>query len=180
MLLPSDERRVKILEDGEARARRAYDAGRIRYNLGIDDITAVLSAEQTWRTDRTQLTAQRVQALRRAVQTYKALGGGWDYADHKNGLPVAMRRLETMTKWGIAAVDGGSRSLAACAACGRQAAAAGCAGRAGGQRRARRDAPDRRRHRHVRRADRRATRLRSIPTWPATGCPSSMSTRATG
>lgn len=79
VLLASDERRVKILEEGEARARRAYDDERIRYELGVDDITAVLSAEETWRTDRTQLTAQRVQALRRAVTTYKALGGGWDY-----------------------------------------------------------------------------------------------------
>ena len=70
---------MKILTEGEARARRAYDDERTRYELGIDDITAVLSAEETWRTDRTQLTAQRVQALRRAVQTYKALGGGWDY-----------------------------------------------------------------------------------------------------
>jgi outer membrane protein TolC len=79
VLLASDERRVKILEEGEARARRAYDDGRLRYNLGIDDVTSVLSAEETWRTDRTLLTGQRVQALRRAVQTYKALGGGWDY-----------------------------------------------------------------------------------------------------
>lgn len=77
--LASDERRVKILTDGEARSRRAYDDERTRYELGIDDITAVLSAEETWRTDRTALTAQRVQALRRAVTTYKALGGGWDY-----------------------------------------------------------------------------------------------------
>jgi NodT family efflux transporter outer membrane factor (OMF) lipoprotein len=79
VLLASDERRVTILTEGEARARRAYDDGRLRYNLGIDDITSVLSAEETWRTNRTLLTGQRVQALRRAVQTYKALGGGWDY-----------------------------------------------------------------------------------------------------
>jgi multidrug efflux system outer membrane protein len=77
--LASDERRVVILTDGEARARQAYDDERLRYRMGIDDVTAVLSAEETWRTDRTQLTAQRVQALRRAVTTYKALGGGWDY-----------------------------------------------------------------------------------------------------
>ena len=80
VLLASDERRVTILTEGEARARRAYDDGRLRYDLGIDDITSVLSAEQTWRTNRTLLTGQRVQALRRAIQTYKALGGGWDYA----------------------------------------------------------------------------------------------------
>ncbi|MFI4951473.1 MAG: TolC family protein, partial [Caulobacterales bacterium] len=67
--LSSDEARIKVLEDGEARAKRAYDAGRTRFSLGIDDITAVLSAEQTWRSDRTELTAERVQALRRAEQT---------------------------------------------------------------------------------------------------------------
>lgn len=77
--LASDEDRIKVLEDGEQRARRAYDDERTRYAAGIDDITSVLSAEQTWRSDRTQLTSERVQALRRAVQTYKALGGGWDY-----------------------------------------------------------------------------------------------------
>lgn len=77
--LASDERRVIILTDGEARARRAYDDGLFRYKLGIDDVTSVLAAEQTWRTDRTLLTGQRVQALRRAITTYKALGGGWDY-----------------------------------------------------------------------------------------------------
>jgi multidrug efflux system outer membrane protein len=77
--LASDERRIKILQDGEARARRAYDDERIRYQAGLDDVTSVLSAEQTWRADRSDLTGERVQALRRAVQTYKALGGGWDF-----------------------------------------------------------------------------------------------------
>jgi NodT family efflux transporter outer membrane factor (OMF) lipoprotein len=81
--LASDENRIKVLEDGEARARKAYDAERIRYGLGIDDVTAALSAEQAWRSDRAALTAERVQALRRAVQTYKALGGGWGYETTK-------------------------------------------------------------------------------------------------
>ncbi len=77
--LASDERRIKILADGEARARRAYDDERIRYQAGLDDVTTVLSAEQTWRADQSELTGERVQALRRAVQTYKALGGGWNF-----------------------------------------------------------------------------------------------------
>ncbi|MGH6970969.1 MAG: TolC family protein, partial [Caulobacteraceae bacterium] len=77
--LSADEARIKILKNGEARARRAYDDERTRYEAGLDDVTSVLSAEQTWRTDRSQLTGEKVQALRRAVQTYKALGGGWDY-----------------------------------------------------------------------------------------------------
>jgi outer membrane protein TolC len=77
--LASDEIRIKMLTDGEARARRAYEASRIRYGAGIDDLTTVLSAEQAWRSDRAALSAERVQALRRAVQTYKAIGGGWGY-----------------------------------------------------------------------------------------------------
>lgn len=81
--LASDEERIKILEDGEARARKAYDASQIRYEAGIDDVTSVLTAEQEWRADKTALTGERVQALRRAVQTYKALGGGWDYQSTK-------------------------------------------------------------------------------------------------
>jgi len=45
--------------------------------MGIDDLTTALSAEQAWRATRAALTSERVQALQRAVTTYKALGGGW-------------------------------------------------------------------------------------------------------
>ncbi len=75
--LDSDRRRVDLMTDGEARAHRAYDAARKRYVMGIDDLQTTLSTEQSWRSVRAQLTAAQVQALRRAVQTYKALGGGW-------------------------------------------------------------------------------------------------------
>ncbi len=77
--LAADERRVALLTDGEVHARRAYEAARTRYANGLDDLTAALSAESAWRSARSALTAERVQALRRAVQTYKALGGGWAY-----------------------------------------------------------------------------------------------------
>ena len=78
--LAAGKRAVAILSDGEARARRASDAAATRYRLGFDDLTSALSAETAWRLTRAALTAERVQALRRAVQTYKALGGGWAYA----------------------------------------------------------------------------------------------------
>lgn len=65
------------LEDGETRSARAFAASRRRYEGGLDDLTTVLNAEQFWRTGRSALTTERVQTLRRAVQTYKALGGGW-------------------------------------------------------------------------------------------------------
>jgi outer membrane protein TolC len=78
--LGAGERAVGVLADGEARARRAFADSQTRYRMGLDDLTAMLSAEQTWRATRSALTSERVQALRRAVQTYKALGGGWAFA----------------------------------------------------------------------------------------------------
>jgi NodT family efflux transporter outer membrane factor (OMF) lipoprotein len=79
--LDSDKRRVALLTEGEARAQRAYRANQLGYNRGLIDLQTTLSAEQSWRTTRAQLTAAQVQALRRTVQAYKALGGGWA-ADH--------------------------------------------------------------------------------------------------
>lgn len=75
--LASDQRRVTLLTGGEARAQRAYAAGRKGYTLGLTDLTTTLQAEQTWRATRSALTGAKTQALQRAVQTYKALGGGW-------------------------------------------------------------------------------------------------------
>ncbi|HEY5105673.1 MAG TPA: TolC family protein [Caulobacteraceae bacterium] len=78
--LAAEERAVTTLEDGEARAKRASDGAAKLYAMGLTDITTALSAEQAWRATRAALTAERVQALRQAVATYKALGGGWAYA----------------------------------------------------------------------------------------------------
>ena len=76
-MLDADRRRVALLTDGEARARRGYQASRIGYDRGLTDLQTALGAEQSWRATRSQLTAAQVQALRRTVQAYKALGGGW-------------------------------------------------------------------------------------------------------
>jgi NodT family efflux transporter outer membrane factor (OMF) lipoprotein len=76
--LDVDRRRVGILEDGEVRARRAYDAARKGYDLGLTDLQTLLSVEESWRSTRIQLTSARVQALRDAVAAFKAIGGGWD------------------------------------------------------------------------------------------------------
>ena len=72
---------MKLLTAGDAEASpRAYDASRIRYGAGIDDLTAVLTAERTWRSARTALTSAQVAALVSSVTAFKALGGGWDPA----------------------------------------------------------------------------------------------------
>ena len=76
--LSSDEARVTLLTAGEAEARRAYDAARIRYSAGIDDLTSVLTAERTWQNARSALTGAEVQALVSSVTAFKALGGGWE------------------------------------------------------------------------------------------------------
>jgi len=75
--LDADRRRVTILTDGEARARRAFEASRLGYDRGLTDLQTTLSIEQSWRQTRTQLTSAQVQALRGTVTAYKALGGGW-------------------------------------------------------------------------------------------------------
>ena len=66
-----------MLTDGEIRARRAFEASRTGYQRGLIDLNTTLSAEQSWRATRAQLTSAQVQALRRSVQAYKAIGGGW-------------------------------------------------------------------------------------------------------
>ena len=78
--LAADRRRVELLDAGEDRAERAYEASRRGYAAGLTDLQTALGAEQSWRAVRTQETGAQVQALRRAVQTYKALGGGWPLA----------------------------------------------------------------------------------------------------
>ncbi|MDR7231206.1 NodT family efflux transporter outer membrane factor (OMF) lipoprotein [Caulobacter sp. BE264] len=75
--LAADERRVALLSAGERRAAVAYEASRKGYAAGLTDLTTALQAEQAWRAVRSAATGAQTQALQRAVQTYKALGGGW-------------------------------------------------------------------------------------------------------
>ncbi|WP_309645591.1 TolC family protein [Phenylobacterium sp.] len=75
--LAADRRRAELLDAGEDRAERAYEAARKGYAAGLTDLQTALGAEQSWRAVRAQETGAQVQGLRRAVQTYKALGGGW-------------------------------------------------------------------------------------------------------
>ena len=75
--LEADRKRVALLTEGEKRARRAYEAARTAYERGITDLSTTLQTEQAWRSVRAQLTSAQVQALRRSVQAYKAIGGGW-------------------------------------------------------------------------------------------------------
>jgi outer membrane protein TolC len=83
--LQAGEHATELLVQSEFHARLAYEASRKRYGEGLDDLTATLTAEQAWRRIRFALTTERVQTLRDAVRTYKALGGGWNYAGGGRG-----------------------------------------------------------------------------------------------
>ena len=76
--LAADRRRVALLEDGVARARKAYEAAQKRYELGFADLQQLLDAERAYRATRVSLTSARVDALQRSVQVFQTLGGGWD------------------------------------------------------------------------------------------------------
>jgi multidrug efflux system outer membrane protein len=73
----ADQNRLALLTAGEVQARAAYDNTQLLYDRGLTDLTSLLQAEQAWRGARTGATGARTQALRRSVQAYKALGGGW-------------------------------------------------------------------------------------------------------
>ena len=95
--LEADRRRVALLTDGEARSERAFKAARLGYTLGLNDLEDTLSSEQSWRATRTRLTVAQVQAVRRAVQAYKAIGGGWTVGEPPNK-PLALNPREPITR----------------------------------------------------------------------------------
>ena len=75
--LQSDRQRVDILTAAERKARSAYDKAQAGYASGLNDVTAPLQAETTWRIARRALTSAQITAMQRTIQLSKALGGGW-------------------------------------------------------------------------------------------------------
>ena len=83
--LEAGSRSTALLVEGESRSEHAFEGARRRYAQGLGDLTAMLSAEQSWRSIHSALTSERIDTLRRAVRTYKALGGGWASASAGSG-----------------------------------------------------------------------------------------------
>ncbi len=79
--LAADRRRVTSLKAGEVRAQRAFEAAQQLYARGLTDLPALLDAERAYRGSRTGAIQAQVQALRRSVQVFNALGGGWSPAE---------------------------------------------------------------------------------------------------
>ncbi len=78
--LAADRRRVTALSAGEVRAQRAFEVAQQLYTRGITDLASLLDAERAYRASRTNAAQAQVQALRRSVQVFNALGGGWSPA----------------------------------------------------------------------------------------------------
>jgi len=87
--LDADNRRVRLLRAAERNAAVAYDAKRIGYSRGFNDLQTALNAETTWRQARQSLASAEVTAMQRSVQVFKALGGGWTPSAPGRELPPA-------------------------------------------------------------------------------------------
>jgi NodT family efflux transporter outer membrane factor (OMF) lipoprotein len=85
--LRSDQARLALLTLAETQARSAFASAQARYAAGLDDLTTLLGAERTWRSARTGLTSAQIEASRRSVQVFKALGGGWDSSSAPTAAP---------------------------------------------------------------------------------------------
>jgi NodT family efflux transporter outer membrane factor (OMF) lipoprotein len=77
----ADQTRLAALAQAEALSHRAFEAQSAGYRAGVVDLTTLLQAQQTWRTNRTALSSLRATALSDAVNCFRALGGGWSAAD---------------------------------------------------------------------------------------------------
>jgi outer membrane protein TolC len=77
----ADRARLGLLIEAEARARHAFDGQNAGYRAGVVDLTALLTAERTWRSSRNALSMLRATTLSDGVNVFRALGGGWTPLD---------------------------------------------------------------------------------------------------
>ena len=75
--LESDRRRVVSLQVARDRALFAFNAKQRGYDLGLTDLTTLLTAESTLRQARSLLTGAQVTTLMDSATLFQALGGGW-------------------------------------------------------------------------------------------------------
>ncbi len=75
--LDSDRRRVASLQVAVNRALFAFNAKKRGYDLGLADLTTLLTAEGTLRAARSTLTTAQVASLMDSATLFQALGGGW-------------------------------------------------------------------------------------------------------
>ena len=76
--LSQSQQQVVALQQAVASLERARKLSQTAYEAGAIPLTDVLDADRQLLTARDALDAQRGEAARAAVKTFRALGGGWD------------------------------------------------------------------------------------------------------
>jgi NodT family efflux transporter outer membrane factor (OMF) lipoprotein len=84
--LDADEREAALLAQAASQAKAASDAAQAGYAAGVQDWRSAVEAQQAWSSASAALAQARTQALRRSVQAFKALGGGWSEDDARPAL----------------------------------------------------------------------------------------------
>lgn len=74
----ADRARLEQLDVAVRRSSFAFNAQRAGYDAGIVDLTTLLTAQRTWSNARAQSARLQTTTLTDAVNTFKALGGGWN------------------------------------------------------------------------------------------------------
>jgi outer membrane protein TolC len=84
--LSADERQAALLAQAAAEAKANLDAAEAGYKAGVSDWRSALIAQQAMSEASRDLAQAETQALRRSVQAFKALGGGWREGDARPAL----------------------------------------------------------------------------------------------
>jgi NodT family efflux transporter outer membrane factor (OMF) lipoprotein len=94
---------AKHLRDSVTAAKGALDISLIQYKLGTRDFTAVLTSEQNLYQAENSLAVAEGNIAQGLTSIYRALGGGWQIREKKNGEfvpPVINAQMRARTNWG--------------------------------------------------------------------------------
>jgi len=89
------------LADSVTSAQRSVDLSLIQYREGATDFQRVLDSQQSLLAQQDQYTSAKGAIVLNLVNTYKALGGGWQIRSGKDFVPEArQQRMQERTDWG--------------------------------------------------------------------------------
>jgi NodT family efflux transporter outer membrane factor (OMF) lipoprotein len=95
------QRQVKHLQDSVTAANGALNVSLVQYKLGTRDFTAVLTSEQNLYQAENNLAIAEGNVLLGLIETYRALGGGWQIRENGDFVPPAVNaEMRARTNWG--------------------------------------------------------------------------------
>jgi NodT family efflux transporter outer membrane factor (OMF) lipoprotein len=95
------QQRTGLLRTAAAAAQRSQELAVLQYREGITDFTTVLTAEQNLLQQQDALAVSRGDIPRGLIQTYRALGGGWEVRGGDPLISPDIREaMQRRTNWG--------------------------------------------------------------------------------